>query len=538
MTRGLTARSSLEATDFPMSPLAARMTAPSVNANVSKALTAISDIAARLSRGGDVPIRITDVLELLRSALEAEDVALWLNGGTGLIGIASSGSAVTTPAEVAARLDRSSANGALHVRPLVLRGERLGAISLRRPRPLSETEATLFSTVANLLAPDLHHADQQHRLVEELERRTRQVEDERRLTAHIIDSLPVGLYVIDREYRVCAWNRNRETGYQGVSRENAIGKSIFEVLHRQPEASLRKEFDEVFVSGKIQQFNIESSASGHPRTFRVTKVPMSLLPGRVTHVIAIGEDITEWASAQDRFAQSEKLAAIGQLAAGVMHEVNNPLATIAACAESLSHRLQDLRAAGCDVPALADEFTRLIESEVQRCKRIVDGLLDFSRPRSATLEPCDLNVIVGQTVFLLKHHAKFKRIRVQTLCDSDLDRIMGNSEQLIQVFMALLLNAADALSGIGTITVRTRRGLSQAEGVIAEVIDEGHGIARHDLSRIFEPFYSTKEPGRGTGLGLSICYSIIAAHGGRIDVDSALGAGSTFRVVLPAAVGA
>jgi signal transduction histidine kinase len=100
--------------------------------------------------------------------------------------------------------------------------------------------------------------------------------------------------------------------------------------------------------------------------------------------------------------------------------------------------------------------------------------------------------------------------------------------------MALLINAVDAMSENGNITVRTRRGLTNQEAVIAEVIDEGHGITRSDLPKIFEPFYTTKPPGRGTGLGLSICYGIIAEHGGRIEVDSAIGAGSTFRVVFPA----
>jgi two-component system NtrC family sensor kinase len=133
----------------------------------------------------------------------------------------------------------------------------------------------------------------------------------------------------------------------------------------------------------------------------------------------------------------------------------------------------------------------------------------------------------------VKHHSRFKKVHVHTLFDGDIDPALASSEQLVQVFMALLINAADAMSGSGNITVRTRRGLSKTEAVVAEVIDEGHGIARGDLPKIFEPFYTTKPPGRGTGLGLSICYSIIADHGGRIEVDSAVGAGSTFRVLLP-----
>jgi two-component system NtrC family sensor kinase len=387
----------------------------------------------------------------------------------------------------------------------------------------------------SLLAAELAHADRLHQLTAEIERRARQIDDERRFTQKIIDSLPVGLYVIDAEYRVQAWNRNRETGIQGVSREQAIGKTIFEILHRQPAETLRKEFDDVFQTGRIQQFNIESHATGAVRTYRITKIPMRLSDGQITHVISIGEDITDWTAAQDRFAQSEKLAALGQLAAGIMHEINNPLATIAACAESLTLRLEDLRREGCSVPTQAGEFTRIIDNEVHRCKHIIDGVLDFSRPKSAKKDLIDVNAVIEQTLFLVKHHTRFKTLQAHTLLAPDLDRVNGSAEQLVQVFMALLINAADAMNETGTITIRTRRGLSRAEAIVAEVIDEGHGIPRNDLPKIFEPFYTSKPPGRGTGLGLSICYSIIADHGGRIEVDSAPGAGSTFRVVLPSA---
>ena len=112
-------------------------------------------------------------------------------------------------------------------------------------------------------------------------------------------------------------------------------------------------------------------------------------------------------------------------------------------------------------------------------------------------------------------------------------RLLGNPEQLIQVFMALLINAMDAMGEVGAITIRTRPGFPPSEGIVAEVIDEGPGIARSEMGKIFEPFYTTKPPGRGTGLGLSICYGIVADHGGRIEVESAPGKGSTFRILLP-----
>ena len=151
-------------------------------------------------------------------------------------------------------------------------------------------------------------------------------------TQQILDSLPLGLHVVDREYRVCAWNRTRESGMQGVQRDDALGRSIFELLRRQPEEVLRREFDSVFRTGEILRFDIESSVGGDARVYRVSKIPMRDGEGVVTHVITIGEDVTEAIRAQEEAAQARKLAAVGTLAAGAMHEINNPLATIGAFA--------------------------------------------------------------------------------------------------------------------------------------------------------------------------------------------------------------
>jgi signal transduction histidine kinase len=279
---------------------------------------------------------------------------------------------------------------------------------------------------------------------------------------------------------------------------------------------------------------MESIASGEARTYRITKIPMRLGDGPVSHVITIGEDVTDWKAAQARFSQAEKLAAIGQLAAGVMHEINNPLATIAACAESLGYRMDDLAKSGVTISPETQDFLGIIENEVLRCKQIVDGLLDFSRPKQARKERVNLNEVIERTLFLLKHHVRFKKLTVQTDLDPTIGRVpQANSEQLVQVFMALLINAMDAMGERGVVRIVTKAGTDPKRGVIAEVIDQGHGIARAELTKIFEPFYTTKAPGQGTGLGLSICYGIVQEHGGALEVDSALGQGSTFRIVLP-----
>ncbi len=383
------------------------------------------------------------------------------------------------------------------------------------PQPIAE--AALAAVKAELASADVP-ADVTRRVLDVVHAA---LAEERHFLTKIVDSLPLGLYAVDREYRVQAWNRKRESGMQGIARGNALGRTIFEILHRQPAESLKQEIDRVFATGELEQFETESRASGEARTYRISKIPMHLHAGDdVTHVITVGEDITEWKEALQRVAQAEKMAAIGQLAAGVMHEINNPLATISACAESLTLELGDL------------EYLKFIDAEVERCKRIIDGLLDFSRKRSFSKEPVEINATVERTLFLLSHHARFKRMAVTRVLGPKAI-VSANADQLIQIFMALLLNAANATEQKGqqaNVTVRT----SVASATVKiEIIDNGVGIPRSEVGKLFEPFYTTKPPGRGTGLGLSICYGLVAEHGGRLEVESTPGSGSTFRIVLP-----
>jgi two-component system NtrC family sensor kinase len=469
-----------------------------------------------------VPSRIAE-------AVAAGGVSLWLSEGAELRCVARDGEAPPSASAVRARLSGADRGDD---RMLVVRLDAahrpLGAIVLAPSPRLTPEQRAFLSTVADILAPVLRQAAYAQRLESEVIERTRQIDRERRVTERIIDSLPVGLYVVDRDYRVSVWNRKRETGMQGVSRDDALGRTIFEVLHRQPASVLRREFDDVFATGRLQIFQMESRASGELRTFRISKIPMRLDDGPVTHVITVGEDITEWREAQDRFSQAEKLAAIGTLAAGIMHEINNPLATIAACAESLE-------LAEPDAPAPLIDGLRLIQSEVRRCKGITDSLLDFSRPKVGDKALVDLNAVIERTLFILKHHSRFKKLTVALDLDPTLGAVvLANEEQLVQVFMALLVNAMDAMREQGTVELRTRWG-EKARTVLAEVVDHGAGIRDADLPKIFEPFFTTTAPGRGTGLGLSVCYAIVAEHGGRIEVDSTPGEGSVFRIALPRA---
>ncbi|WP_396214929.1 sensor histidine kinase [Gemmatimonas sp.] len=475
------------------------------------------DLVGILAASSDTAGGITGVLEALGRALHVREVSLeFTEPGIAALSWRASG---PTDAPTSAPVRR----------PVEAGGTQVATLSVHRDAALTASDELLLTGTANVLAVAVNREAYLHDLERELTARVRELAEQRSFIECIVDSLPLGLYVIDRQYRIHAWNHKRETGLQGVARADAVGRSIFEVLHRQPAALLKREFDEVFASGRLQQFQMESNAFGETRTFRLSKIPMRMGGAAVTHVITVGEDITDWKAALDRTAQAEKLAALGQLAAGVMHEINNPLATIAACAESIGMQVE----MGTSAPPT--ELLRIIDLEVQRCKKIVNGLLDFSRPKAGGHEHFDLNTVVQQGLFLLQHHPRFKRVKVVTELEEKSSLLVeGDADQLVQVLIALAMNALDATPEQGRVVIRTRLDIINGSAhALLEVEDEGPGIPRALQAKVFEPFFTTKPPGQGTGLGLAICYGIIADHGGALELVSAEGQGANFRVTLP-----
>ena len=516
------------------------MAAPQLHSD-HPGLKVLAEVATIFTSGFASEEALGQVVSALRRGLALRRCRLWLRhpSGNGYAPLAIPGDEAALPGfappvsewiEQGPRWETSGA-GALLRLPLVHEAAALGLLEAIVPEGRFQGVAhDVLVVVAQNLAPVIAATELSQDLASEVALRTREVELQRGFAAKIIDSLPVGLYVIDRAYRIRAWNRKREAGTQGVSREDAVGREIFDVLDRQPRGLLKREFDRVFDTGELQQMEMESRASGETRHYRITKIPMRQDGEDISHVITIGEDITEWREAQQRLAETEKLAAVGQLAAGVMHEINNPLATILACSEALELRNEELPPGQRQA---AEEYIRIIDAEVQRCRRIVDGLLDFSRPKTGDKRLVDVNALVEQTLFLLKHHDRFKRVTVERELTPGLPQLKADPERLIQSFMALMLNAMDAMDSHGVLTIRSGVNPDRRDELLVELVDTGTGIQPEDLPKIFEPFFTTKQPGRGTGLGLSICYGIIADHRGRIEVESQVGVGSKFKVFLP-----
>ncbi|QYO66013.1 two-component system sensor histidine kinase NtrB [Leptolyngbya sp. 7M] len=419
-----------------------------------------------------------------------------------------------------------------YVSPLHINGETKGAIiaGFARKQDFTESKGSLIEAATTMAAMSVnlsaHYESAINRTI------TRAREEHRRFTEAVLDALPVSIYVVDRDYRIVTWNRHREIGTQGIARDEAVGRNVFQVLARYPEGKVRQEFERAFRTGKIERIEQQTIAEdGSTKHWLVSKIPMfDPETGEVSHVITVGEDVTMRVEAIHAVGRADKLAAVGRLAAGVVHEINNPLATISACAEALEQRLEEGAFAGSDAEDDLNEYLELIKNEAFRCKSITTGLLDFSRSRTGDRHPIDVSEIIRSSVNLISHQNRSNRVEIKVDAEDNLPMINADGGQIQQALIALATNAIDAMPEGGTLTFQAT---TNGRRVSIEVQDTGVGIAAEDLSKIFEPFFTTKEVGKGTGLGLAVCYGIITDHGGRLSVRSNPGSGTTFTISLP-----
>ncbi|MEO7674282.1 MAG: ATP-binding protein [Pyrinomonadaceae bacterium] len=419
-----------------------------------------------------------------------------------------------------------------YVAPLHINGEIKGAIvvGFAAKRDFNEAKGSMIEAATQMAAMSVNLSAHYEAAINSSINRAK--EEHRRFTEAVLDALPVSLYVVDRDFRIVTWNRHREIGVQGIPRDAALGRNVFNVLARYPEGRVREEFERAFRTGNIERIEQQTAAEdGSTKHWMVSKVPMTdTESGDVTHVITVGEDITARVEAIHAVGRAEKLAAVGRLAAGVVHEINNPLATIAACAEALEKRAEEGAFAASEASDDLNEYLGLIKSEAFRCKSITTGLLDFSRLRTGDRHPLDVAEILRSSANLISHQKRGDNIKIKIETDDDLPLLNADGGQLQQAVIALGTNAIDAMPSGGTLTFRAK---GQFNRVAIEVEDTGVGIPPEDLSKIFEPFFTTKEVGEGTGLGLAVCYGIVTDHGGRLSVRSNPGKGTTFTILLP-----
>jgi len=359
----------------------------------------------------------------------------------------------------------------------------------------------------------------------EMERRLYQQQE---FARRLVDSFPDLILVLDAAGHY-TFTSPRVKDVLGYDPEEYDSQELGERTHVEDRPALQALFAEI-VGGRQSFASLELRVrhkQGEWRRIRCHFSPLSDETGRIDGVIISGRDVTELKRLEEQLIQAEKLAAMGQMLAGVAHELNNPLTAILGVTELLRER-----------EGLEENTKRqldLTHRQARRAARIVQNLLEFSRPAAPQKKLLDVNSLIDRTLQLHEHSLRRNNIEVGFQPNNALPTIIGDANQLIQVFLNLISNAEHAIREVretGRIQIRVARTGSH---VTVTVQDDGVGILPEALPRLFDPFYTTKRPGGGTGLGLSICMSIIREHGGSINVEVLPAGGSAFTVFLPIA---
>ena len=431
--------------------------------------------------------------------------------------------------------------------PCSVRGRTIAYLGVSRTNKgdfLSSDDIELLVTLSGYVGIAIENARLYHSLASKVE----QYERLKDFSENIVESINVGILAADLNGKVESWNNQMEQ-LTGITREAAIGHPLAELF---PE-DLVKEFEtsrdgngvhhvykfvlkpEAIPAGlprRHSSLNTGSENDGNgngappagPREAILNVAIAPLVAKNLEQIgrIVIFDDITDRSELEQKLMQADKLSSIGLLAAGVAHEVNTPLAVISTYAQMLARQVSD--------DEQKSNLLEKIANQTFRASEIVNSLLNFSRTSQTDFCEVDLNRIIQETIGLLEHQLTTSKIQIEHTLDNSLPAIKGNTGKLQQVFLNLLLNARDAMEEGGVLRIRSS---SSNGSALVDVADSGKGIPAEAISRIYDPFYTTKAGKKGTGLGLSVTYGIVREHGGTIEVESLPGAGTCFHLDFP-----
>ena len=349
--------------------------------------------------------------------------------------------------------------------------------------------------------------------------------------ANVIDSVGDGVIVLDNQGLVTLLNPAAEE-IAGISRRQAKG-APFSALFKGEDILLEMVNKTAATGMTISDHeNIVLKMTGRLIPVSATTSPLLMANGERIGTILILRDLTNIRELEEAVRQADRLSTLGALAAGLAHEIKNPLGGIKGAAQLLEMELPD--------NAELRDCTRVMLKEVQRVNRIVEELLELASPRKLELTKVNLHRILGDIILLQKRTVDERRVTFQQHFDPSIPPILADEALLTQLFLNLIKNAVEAVGEVGMIRVRSRvladysmnqKGEGRSRMVAIEVGDDGPGIAKEQLEHLFTPFFTTKA--KGTGLGLAICHKIVAEHRGMIRVDSEPTKGTTFTVMLP-----
>lgn len=342
---------------------------------------------------------------------------------------------------------------------------------------------------------------------------------------NIIEHSADAIITLNNDDEITSWNRGAEQIF-GWKRDELVGKSVEKII---PDDLLEKQELQCLAFGMHYRgyvSNYETERLNREGKKVLVNLSESFIRNEKDEIVGrsqIMRDLTDFKIREEQIQQSERLATVGHMAAGVAHEVGNPLTAISSLVQVCQRKTDD--------PFIQEQLKK-VRDHIQRITKIVRDLVDFSRPSSLKTEMMNVNEVIKSAVGLLKHDARCRLVTFNLDLSAQLPRIEGVPDHIHQVVVNILLNAVDAMKEVKhpKITVNT---WMEEEFTKIAIEDVGKGIPESELNRIFEPFFTTKEVGSGTGLGLSVSHGIITKMGGTIDVDSEVGEGTTFTISLP-----
>ncbi|WP_257988443.1 ATP-binding protein [Bacillus sp. V33-4] len=355
------------------------------------------------------------------------------------------------------------------------------------------------------------------------EKSVRLAQEKERLDV-VVDGIGAGLALVTKEYQVTwmnpilqGWLNEAQLSLPCYSLIGGVNAPCENCPVTRPESGVN-----------IDKLMNQKTANGEEKIFRHRVFPLNHAIEEEGEFLLVIEDITEQKQMEEKIIQTDKLSALGLMASGFAHEVNNPLATIHAYAEDLLDRIHT-NDEQLDQEEI-NSYLNKIKENTERCKKITGNMLNFSRESKWSLSYVDINETVQNSVSLVEYSLKKHQIQLDVNVEKDLPELFGDSLKLMQVLVNLINNAVDAMEEGGTITLLAKK---EGNSILLKVADTGTGISREVLPKIFDPFYTTKSVGKGTGLGLSVCYGIIQQFGGTIQIQSEHGAGTTVDILLP-----
>jgi PAS domain S-box-containing protein len=367
--------------------------------------------------------------------------------------------------------------------------------------------------------------------ISELKSAEIKLRSQKELVESLIENMPAGIFAkdVNDNFRIIIWNRRMEELF-GIKRYDVLGKNDFELFDKEMAELYLKDDIEVAQKGLVKQGIHEriQTVRGE-RWVQTVKVPVLDEDGKVRIIFGILDDITEKEEMELSMRQTQKMQAVGQLAAGVAHEVKNPLAIILLAAEGLAMSKQVI-----DDEKIQNKV-EMIKTASKKANKVIMELLKFSRLADAEMDYIDLHQVIDDAHFLAHNRGKEKYIDFEKEYYAGSLMCLGNPVLLEQVFVNLFNNSIDAIERFGRIIVRTKiKSFSnKRKSIVVEVEDNGPGIPKEILSKIFDPFYTTKDAGHGTGLGLSTVFTILEKHNGHVRVDTERETGARFVITLP-----